>query len=281
MKRIKIGSGLLLINLLVVILVILIYFFPSNVLRIILGLPFVLFFPGYALMGALYPSKAGIGGIERVALSFGLSFAVVALLGLILNYTPWGIRLESLLYTTALFILIMSVVAWFRRRRLVEEGRFNVEFSVTLPGWEKSVWDRTLTIVLVLVVLGAIGMLIYVIATPKVGQKFTEFYILGQEGNAETYPVELVVEEEGELLVGVINNEYEVVDYRVEVRIDGIKNTEITGITLGHEEKWEQEVSFVPEKAGDDQKLEFLLYKDDELEPCLDPLRLWIDVKEP
>jgi uncharacterized membrane protein len=281
MKRIKIGSGLLLINLLVVILVILIYFFPSNVLRIILGLPFVLFFPGYALMGALYPSKAGIGGIERVALSFGLSFAVVALLGLILNYTPWGIRLESLLYTTALFILIMSVVAWFRRRRLVEEGRFNVEFSVTLPGWEKSVWDRTLTIVLVLVVLGAIGMLIYVIATPKVGQKFTEFYILGQEGNAETYPVELVVEEEGELLVGVINNEYEVVDYRVEVRIDGIKNTEITGITLGHEEKWEQEVSFVPEKAGDNQKLEFLLYKDGELEPCLDPLRLWIDVKEP
>jgi uncharacterized membrane protein len=281
MKRIKIGSGLLLINLLVVILVILIYFFPSNVLRIILGLPFVLFFPGYALMGALYPSKAGIGGIERVALSFGLSFAVVALLGLILNYTPWGIRIESLLYTTALFILIMSVVAWFRRRRLVEEGRFNVEFSVTLPGWEKSVWDRTLTIVLVLVVLGAIGMLIYVIATPKVGQKFTEFYILGQEGNAETYPVELVVEEEGELLVGVINNEYEVVDYRVEVRIDGIKNTEITGITLGHEEKWEQEVSFVPEKAGDDQKLEFLLYKDGELEPCLDPLRLWIDVKEP
>jgi uncharacterized membrane protein len=281
MKRIKVGSGLLLINLLVVILVILIYFFPSNVLRIILGLPFVLFFPGYALMGALYPSKAGIGGIERVALSFGLSFAVVALLGLILNYTPWGIRLESLLYTTALFILIMSVVAWFRRRRLVEEGRFNVEFSVTLPGWEKSVWDRTLTIVLVLVVLGAIGMLIYVIATPKVGQKFTEFYILGQEGNAETYPVELVVEEEGELLVGVINNEYEVVDYRVEVRIDGIKNTEITGITLGHEEKWEQEVSFVPEKAGDNQKLEFLLYKDGELEPCLDPLRLWIDVKEP
>jgi uncharacterized membrane protein len=279
MKRIKIGSGLLLINLLVVILVILIYFFPSNVLRIILGLPFVLFFPGYALMGALYPSKAGIGGIERVALSFGLSFAVVALLGLILNYTPWGIRLESLLYTTALFILIMSVVAWFRRRRLVEEGRFNVEFSVTLPGWEKSVWDRTLTIVLVLVVLGAIGMLIYVIATPKVGQKFTEFYILGQEGDAETYPEELTVGEEGELLVGIVNNEYEVVDYRVEARIDGIKNTEITGITLGHEEKWEQEVSFFPEKAGDDQKLEFLLYKDGELEPCLDPLRLWIDVK--
>jgi uncharacterized membrane protein len=69
------------------------------------------------------------------------------------------------------------------------------------------------------------------------------------------------------------------VDYRVEVRIDGIKNTEVTGITLEHEEKWEQEVSFVSERVGENQKLEFLLYKDGELEPCLDPLRLWIDVK--
>jgi len=32
----------------------------------------------------------GIDGIERVALSFGLSIAIVPLIGLVLNFTPWG-----------------------------------------------------------------------------------------------------------------------------------------------------------------------------------------------
>ena len=39
------------------------------------------------------------------------------------------------------------------------------------------------------VIVAAIGTLIYVISTPKVGEKFTEFYILGEGGKAEGYPV--------------------------------------------------------------------------------------------
>ncbi len=68
-------------------LVAIIILFPSNILRIILGLPFLLFFPGYTLVAALFTRKEGMGSIERVALSFGLSIAVVPLIGLILNYT--------------------------------------------------------------------------------------------------------------------------------------------------------------------------------------------------
>jgi uncharacterized membrane protein len=70
---------------------------PSNVLRIIIGLPFVLFFPGYALVAALFPKKGDLGSIERVAFSFGLSIAVTVLVGLILNCTPWGISLYPIL----------------------------------------------------------------------------------------------------------------------------------------------------------------------------------------
>ena len=32
--------------------------------------------------------------LERLALSIGLSLAIVALIALVLNYTPWGIRLN-------------------------------------------------------------------------------------------------------------------------------------------------------------------------------------------
>ena len=65
--------------------------------RIILGLPLVLFLPGYSLIAALFAGKDDLDGIERVALSFGLSIAVVPLFGLALNYTPFGIRLTPVL----------------------------------------------------------------------------------------------------------------------------------------------------------------------------------------
>lgn len=280
-KRIKIGNALFLLDLLVIVLVAATYLSPSNVLRIILGIPFVLFFPGYALMAALCPSRVGIGAIERVALSFGLSFAVVSLIGLTLNYTPWGIGLESLLYSIALYILIMSIVAWLRQRRLAETERFEIEFNVTLPGCGKGIWDRALTIILVLIALGALGTFSYVIVTPKVGQKFTEFYFLRQEGKVTEYPSKLRVGEEGTVTIGIVNHEYETISYWVEVRIDGVKYNEVGSIVLDNDDEWEQEVSFIPQKVGQAQKVEFLLYKDGELEPCLAALYFWVDVTQP
>lgn len=87
---IRVKDELIPLNLLVIVLVAIIILFPSNVLRIILGLPFLLFFPGYTLVAALFTRKEGMGSIERVVLSFGLSIAVVPLVGLILNYTALG-----------------------------------------------------------------------------------------------------------------------------------------------------------------------------------------------
>ena len=64
--------------------------FPSNVLRTILGIPFVLFFPGYVLMAALFPGKRETHVIEWIGLSLVMSFAIVAIIGLILNYNHGG-----------------------------------------------------------------------------------------------------------------------------------------------------------------------------------------------
>jgi len=113
--RIKLGAGLLPLNLLVMGLVAAVILSPSNMLRTILGIPAVLFFPGYALIMALFPRRRGMGGIERVAFSLGMSLVVVPLIGLVLNTTPWGIRLEPIVYSVASFIFIMSVIAWFRQ----------------------------------------------------------------------------------------------------------------------------------------------------------------------
>ncbi len=276
--RTKIGNDLILLNLSIIVMIAGIIFFPSNVVRIILGFPFVLFFSGYALVAALFPRKERMGGIERLALSFGLSIAVTVLVLLIFNYTPWGVRQESIIYSLASFIFIISVVTWFRRKRLPQEERFDIKFQIASPGWGTSGFDKVLSVILVLAILGALGIMGYVIATPKVGQQFTEFYILRQEDGSESYPKELVVGEEGKVNVGIVNHQYETVSYRVEVRIDSAKNNEVEGITLEHEERWENEMSFTPELAGENQKVEFLLFKNGNAEPCFEPLRLWVDV---
>jgi uncharacterized membrane protein len=295
----KLDKDLWLIGILTVLLAVVIAFFPSTIARIILGLPFLLFFPGYTLTAALFPKKESLGGVERVALSFGLSLAVVPLIGLVLNFTPWGIRLHPILISLAVFIIATSGVAWYRREKLAPEERFAVSFNikplfkVKLPFWywqEESLVYNTVSLVIVVVIAVAIASLTYIVATPKVkvGEKFTEFYILGPDGRAENYPTELRVGEEGDVIVGIVNHEQENASYRVEIWIDGEQTTLwINGEAryeidagLENEEKWEEEVGFVPQKAGEKQKVEFVLYK--EGEPYFkEPPYLWINVEEP
>ena len=267
-----------LIDVLTVLLIAAIVLFPSSVARIALGIPLVLFFPGYTLIAALFPRKGSLGGVERIALSFGLSIAVVPLIGLILNYTPWGIRLYPVLISLTAFILIMSGITWRRRRELSPGERFTASFTLKLPAWKgQGTLDRVLSIVLVVAIAGAIGTLIYAIASPREGEKFTEFYILGTDGKAAGYPTALSPGERGEIILGIVNHEQEEADYQVKVRIDtdggGVKawlkeegaatalpDNILTVEGLAHEEKWQGELIFEPLNLGEKQKLEFLLF---------------------
>jgi uncharacterized membrane protein len=100
--------------------------FTTGGFRIAFGILFALFFPGYALISALFPKQGKLGGIERLALSSGLSIAIVPLIGFILNFTPWGIELYPIVISVTLFILAASVVGWYRQRRLEPTQRFRV-----------------------------------------------------------------------------------------------------------------------------------------------------------
>ena len=143
---------------------------------------------------------------------------------------------------------------------------------------KRTIRGRALAGILALAALGALGALGYVVATPNVGEKFTEFYILGLGGEAEGYPALLTVGEEGRVVVGIINREHETVTYRVEVQIDGVINNEVGPVILEHGERWEEEVGFTPGRVGDKQKMEFLLFRQGQGEPY-QRLYLWLDVR--
>jgi len=101
----------------------------ESFIRPILGLLFILFLPGYSLIAALFPKMGDLDDIERAALSSGLSIAVAPLIGLGLNYTPFGIKLTSILISLSVFTISMLFIAFLRRKRILEGKRFSVDFA--------------------------------------------------------------------------------------------------------------------------------------------------------
>ena len=83
-------------------------------LRSAFGGILVLFLPGYALVEALYP-KRELDELTTFALSIGLSLALVAITGLLLNYTPLGIKLVPIAISLAGFTLVLLLVALTRK----------------------------------------------------------------------------------------------------------------------------------------------------------------------
>ncbi|OGO23658.1 MAG: hypothetical protein A2144_01505 [Chloroflexi bacterium RBG_16_50_9] len=276
---IKLGNGLILLNLLDIILVIVILLLPSSVLRIVLVIPFLLFFPGYAMLVAVFPGKTEIGGVERVTLSVVLSAIIVALTGLILNFSPWGIRLAPVLNSIVLIVFITSMIAWFRQRKLTKDERIDINFYRPRPNWANLVKMKVFTLVLVTAIIGALGILVYFAVTPPAGETFTEFYILGQQGKSGDYPDHLKAGEEGRVRVGIKNHEKTNVNYSIKILAGNNLSAVIGPVSLLDEQTWEEEVGFLFTVAGEDQKVGFLLFKEGQVEPYKE-LHLWVDVTE-
>jgi len=278
-------------------------------LRIVFGIPLILFIPGYALIAALFPKIDDLDGIERIALSFGLSIAVVPLIGLALNYTPWGIRLDPVLTSLVIFTLAMCTAAQYRRAALPEEERFVVPFARIREGVMGEFFpkdatriDRILSIILLIAIVAAVATTVFVIVVPKEGEKFTEFYILGEKQKAADYPTRLATGEPGSLFIGIGNHEYRPVNYTVETWLMTMTFDEKTNtssvqamdlrdrfiVPVAHNESVITPYTFTAEKASYN-RLEFLLFTDpvpgttvagmDRINASYRNLHLWLTVR--
>ncbi len=256
----------------------------------------VLFIPGYVLVAALFPDNKEINWIERIALSFGLSIAVVPLLGLLLNFTPFGIRLVPIVLSIVLFSGGLGVVAYLRRMGLPVEERLSATLVVTKPAWgDYSRLDKVLAVGLVISVVFSISVLAFVLTTPRPGERFTEFGILGPGATLSDYPTDLNVSEEGTVLIFVANHEFKRVDYTV--RVDQVSveivfnpdtgtnetaelnrtNMAWMNLTLDHDTNATRPYTFQIEAPGLFQ-VQFLLFRDGELAQVYRNLHLFVTV---
>ncbi|MBN1260759.1 MAG: DUF1616 domain-containing protein [Anaerolineae bacterium] len=248
-------------------------------IRLLLGLIFVLYVPGYALQAALFPRRDDLDGPERLALSLGLSVAIVPAVALLLDQLPGGIRLWPIVLSETVVIAASLLAAWLRRRRLPLEERPLAEIELDLWSW----WgaqERTNRI-LYGILAGALALALIaataILALPRSVDSFTEFYVLGPEGLAENYPRESLANDPVSITAGIANQEGRPLTYRIEIQTAGALLAEVGPIDLEHGEVWEAAVTYTLPEAGDDQAVDFFLYREDDNAPHRS-LRLWIDV---
>jgi len=91
--------------------------YPLVYVRYALGIIFILWLPGYCLTKMLFPKKKTLSDkdkreldlIERAAISIGVSLAIVPMIGLLLNYTPWGIAMTPIVLSLIAVTTILAV----------------------------------------------------------------------------------------------------------------------------------------------------------------------------
>jgi uncharacterized membrane protein len=93
---------------------------PLSYLRYAFGVVLAVFLPGYCLVETLFPRKNSMDEIERVTFSVGLSFAITALVGLFLGFTPFGLTLTTALLTLGSMVVVLALVALSRKYKAGE-----------------------------------------------------------------------------------------------------------------------------------------------------------------
>ena len=211
----------------------------QSILRLILVLPLILFIPGYVLLAALFPDSTDIDTIERIVLSIGTSIIITPLIGLCLNFTSWGIRLDPIIIFLTAVIVILVIIAGIRRTRTSPELRYTIPVpeirQAVLNEWalrNRSKKDK----ILFFASIFAIGLVVLsaglAITLPKPGEKFSEFFILGENRTADSYPRLINPNISYPMYVGIGNHEFRTANYSIEIYLVPKTANETTGATL-------------------------------------------------
>ncbi|MDI6881672.1 MAG: DUF1616 domain-containing protein [Methanothermobacter sp.] len=241
-----------------------------------LGIFMITLIPGYLLITILAPKKEAINSYERLFLSFAGSIIISAIISLILE-KPLNLALTEM---SCKFSILLTIASMMIRSRIkpIERFYWNPIKSIEKIKDTSLDKDKIISLILVFILISMIGATINIILNPVPSEKFTEFYILGPAGKAYDYPTDLKLGETGEVIIGVVNHEYQTMNCRIVIKL-GEKTIGNTTLTLKNGEKWEKRFEFTPTEAGDDQKLQFLLYRLPDEKRVYRSLHLFINVK--
>lgn len=264
----------------------------ESILRFGMIIVLFMFLPGYALVAALYPRNNGPGGIERIALSAGMSLVVSPLIGFALNFTSVGVRGLPMALCIALFTALFMGVALLRRSLVPKADRFCLDLETPVNSLigalslrNKAGTDRTATIVLLIAIALVIITAGFLAAVPVKHEQYTEFYLYGKNGTLAEYPLKVKLGDTAPVIVGISNHEGTAMTYNLAVTIDGLgsqrRQIYSDRIVLADNDTLEKPIDLTMDIAGDNLNLQFLLYLDGNTDAPYRACNLWVDVKAP
>lgn len=218
------------------------------------GSLFVCLIPGYLLFEVTFPKNDDLELIERLSLSFGSSLILTSIIGLIFNYTSWGIRLELIIIVLAVFSLFLCLITYLRTKKIPSSKR------ISIPKLEKM-----LSIFLILCIILVIGTAAYSLIKiddlnpGNTTKNATTFYVENLNFNTSGYTLDLISGEQRTLNMILVNQEGSTVNYSIVVQVNN-SILQQENITLGNNQKMEIPLNFTAGIPGE-RNMEFILYK--------------------
>lgn len=135
-----------------------------------------------------------------------------------------------------------------------------------------------LTLALAVLFVLSLVIVVYLSLTPQATtDPYTEFYLLGPDGNASDYPSNLSVGETGTFIVGIVNQEHQPTTYTVRVHL-GDEMVDERTVSLENTARWEEQFSITPSSEGR-YRLWVRLYRGQNPGPSDEPYReLWLGI---
>lgn len=292
-------------------------------LRPVFSIVFVLFAPGYTYLSVLFPKRdilsatsddasaaeppgSGLGLLERVAFSFGVSVAITILLGLALGFWIPGITRINLYTGLAALTAVGLPLAAGRRLRLPADVRMQSPHR-TVSTRVRSALAGQGTTANVVTVLFAVALILSIVSVgagggASQGGEVTELYLLSENESGEyvprDYPETVTRGGNESFALGITNQEGETATYTVVVLLQEFEEENGSGpivsetklqtfsVTLNDEETRRIPHSIGPRVKGQSYRLTYLLYigqppADPSVDNAYREVHLWIRVTGP
>ena len=243
----------------------------SPLVRAAVGIPLLVFVPGYVTVSLFLPrdtSSAGeigtrtytgtrtrtdtganpmiararaVSDLERVALSFGMSFALLPMLALVIAATPWGFAEPIVIGTVSGFSFVVAVLALVRRLSVSADERYRVSLGRRLETARTIIFETDSTVhaavnvALVISMVLALTTLGYAFVAPQDGESYTSLQLLTENETgdfvASGYPETVEPGESIPLVVAVQNQEGQHTNYTVVVQEQRLEDGEVVDRT--------------------------------------------------
>ncbi|MCJ7610327.1 DUF1616 domain-containing protein [Candidatus Bathyarchaeota archaeon] len=103
--------------------------YPRVLMRYLLGSVFIMFLPGYSVLRSIFPEHMTVSGkgrevevAERIVLAIVMSMALVPVVGLLLNYTPFGLSTNSITMSLLTLTLTFATAGAILEQRRETKG---------------------------------------------------------------------------------------------------------------------------------------------------------------